>query len=152
MDRRTVVAGLGNPLMGDDGAGIAVLRELSKRQLPGNTLLLDAGTDGLRLAAILIPSDRAILVDAVRMGKPAGSVHVFRPEQTDYRPCEKALSGHSLGLEDTLKLLALTGGTQDITIVGIEPERIESWTSLSQAVEASVAPAVDRVLELLGSK
>jgi Ni,Fe-hydrogenase maturation factor len=55
-------------------------------------------------------------------------------------------------LEDTLKLLALTGGTQDITIVGIEPERIESWTSLSQAVEASVAPAVDRVLELLGSK
>ncbi|MFA5139907.1 MAG: hydrogenase maturation protease [Elusimicrobiota bacterium] len=152
MDSRTVVAGLGNPLMGDDGAGIAVLKELQKRPLPGNTVLLDAGTDGLKLASFLSPSDKAILVDAVRMGKPAGSVHVFRPEQADLRPCESSLSGHSLGLSDTLKLLALTGGTQDITIVGIEPERIASWMGLSPVVEASVSPAVDRVLELISPK
>lgn len=152
MGSRVVVAGIGNPLMGDDGAGIAVLKELQKRQLPADVVLLDAGTDGLRLASFLVPEDRAIVVDAVRMGMPAGSVHVFRPDDAELKTAEGVLSGHSMGLVDTLKLLYLTGGTRDITIVGIEPERIASWENLSPVVEASVAPAVDKVLELISAK
>lgn len=68
-----LVLGLGNPLCGDDGAGIAAVARLLKGwSAPEHVLVLDGGTLGLALMAYLRQARKAILVDAVRTGDPPG--------------------------------------------------------------------------------
>ncbi|HKI52351.1 MAG TPA: hydrogenase maturation protease [Geothermobacteraceae bacterium] len=59
------VIGLGCPLMGDDGVGLAVLAALLQRDLPQGVELVDGGTAGHVLLELLAGADRAILIDAV---------------------------------------------------------------------------------------
>ncbi len=79
-----MVFGCGNPLAGDDGVGVQVLHRVCSSFVPGKCPALrvqfrELGTDALSMAAHLIENDRAIVVDAMQMGRPAGTVAVFSP-------------------------------------------------------------------------
>ena len=72
---RTVVLGLGNPLMGDDGLGLAVLGRLRDEwDLPGTVELVDGGTWGMNLLPLIEDAPELVLIDAIRAGAPAGTV------------------------------------------------------------------------------
>ncbi|MBL1173469.1 MAG: hydrogenase maturation protease, partial [Chloroflexi bacterium] len=79
---KTIVIGLGNPILGDDGVGWKVAQEIS-RQLPvtdsQSPVEIDcAALGGLSLMERLVGCQRAILVDALETGQgPEGSVRVF---------------------------------------------------------------------------
>src|SRR5690348_7528678 len=61
---KTLVLGLGNVLMGDEGIGVYVVRELGKRELPPNVECLDGGTGGFTLLEPLENADRIVIIDA----------------------------------------------------------------------------------------
>jgi hydrogenase maturation protease len=71
---KTLVLGLGNVLMGDEGIGVYVVRELEKLPLPPDVECLDGGTGGFTLLEPLESADRIILIDAANDGNPIGTV------------------------------------------------------------------------------
>lgn len=147
---RTLIAGFGNVLRGDDGFGVAVLRRLAERGMASESVeLLDVGTGGIRLAQqLLTPYDRLIIIDAATRGGQPGSVYVLAVE--DVRPT-RDIDLHtavpSRALEVARALGRLPG---EILLVGCEPASVDELTTeLSPRVAAAVPLAVERIEELL---
>src|SRR5689334_22873506 len=102
-DRISVlVLGLGNVLCADDGAGVVVAHRLRREwQMPPGVRVVDGGTLGLDLLALVAASDRVILVDAVRANAPPGSL--VRLAGADVAPAVyERLSMHQIGVADLL--------------------------------------------------
>ncbi|HYX83277.1 MAG TPA: hydrogenase maturation protease [Gemmatimonadales bacterium] len=146
---RTLIAGFGNVLRGDDGFGSAVIRRLETEPLEHETDLLDAGIGGLHLARQLLSGyDRVIVIDAMVRGGAPGTLYLQRV--TDVEPEERidphlARPATALGLAKTLGALP-----PDVLLVGCEPAVLEEPTlELSPSVQAAVEPAARHVLALL---
>ena len=81
---RTLIAGFGNVLRGDDGFGVEVIRRLQEREPISDVEVMEVGTAGIRLAQeLLTPCDRLIIVDAMNRGGTPGTVYVVRVESVD---------------------------------------------------------------------
>ena len=81
---RTLIAGFGNVLRGDDGFGVEVVRRLGEDGLPAGVDLMEVGTAGIRLAQeLLTPYDRLIIVDAMARGGAPGTVYVTAVESVE---------------------------------------------------------------------
>lgn len=149
---RTLVIGLGNPLMGDDGAGVAALERLREEwELPADVELVDGGTWGMNLLPLVESVRRLILVDAIRSGRRPGTLTVLERHQLP-RYFSLKLSPHQIDLREVLALAELRGLLPDeLVAVGIEPERVEMELRLSPRVQAGLAKVVDLVVERLES-
>ncbi len=81
---RAVVACFGNALRADDGVGPAVARALSAEPLPADVRVLEIGIGGIHLVQELLDGvDVLLVVDAVDLGRPAGTVLVQEPDVLD---------------------------------------------------------------------
>ncbi|HEY0989174.1 MAG TPA: HyaD/HybD family hydrogenase maturation endopeptidase [Kofleriaceae bacterium] len=141
-----LVLGLGNVLCGDDGAGVAAVHRLRREyELPASVRVVDGGTLGLDLLALVAASDRVILVDAVRADAPAGTL--VRITGDDVAPAVRdRLSPHQIGVADLLAGAALCEHyPAEVVIVGIVPATTELQLGCSQAV----APRIDALVESL---
>lgn len=147
---RTLIAGFGNVLRGDDGFGIVVLDRLQARgDLPAGVTLLEVGTGGLQLAqALLDPCDRLIIVDAMTHGAAPGSLYVQRVESVDAArevDLHLAVPAAALGVAKALKALP-----REIYLVGCEPAEVdELHIGLSPAVDAIITRAVAAIDQLV---
>lgn len=143
-----LVLGLGNPLCGDDGAGIAAVARLAEAwSAPEGTLVLDGGTLGLALLPYLLEARRAILADAVRTGDPPGTIFRLRGDDVAHAAAGK-LSPHQVGVADLLDSVRLLGGgPEELVLVGIAPERIDLELGCSPAVESRIGDLVEAVVE-----
>jgi hydrogenase maturation protease len=98
---KTVVLGLGNPLLHDDGAGIEAINQLAG--VAGvDCELKTAAVGGLRILDQISGYDRAILVDAVMLGGSVGQVRRF--EEADLVGDLHASCVHDLSLQEALLL------------------------------------------------
>jgi hydrogenase maturation protease len=133
MQKTTVVFGLGNPLMGDEGVGVEVLRRLSELsfQYPAAEFL-DGGTGGMTLLYKMSGRRKAVFIDCCLMDTPPGAIRMFTPQDV---VSLKRLSHFSLHEMDLLALIDLAArlgdGPREILIFGIEPAAIEQKESLS---------------------
>lgn len=147
---RTVVLGLGNPLMGDDGLGLAVLGRLREEwDLPGTVELVDGGTWGMNLLPLIEDAPELVLVDAIRTGAPAGTLVELERERLPRYLAHK-LSPHQVDLKEVLALAEFRGTLPYRTVaIGAEPEAVELSTELSptlrEAEEAVVLAVVARL-------
>jgi hydrogenase maturation protease len=149
---RTLIIGLGNPLMGDDGAGVLALERLREEwELPAEVELVDGGTWGMNLLPLVESVRHLILVDAIRSGAPAGTLTVL--ERRDLpRYFSLKLSPHQIDLREVLALAELRGLLpENLVAVGIEPERVEMEMRLSPRVAAGLSKMIDLVVERLES-
>jgi len=158
----TLVIGLGNPVLGDDGVGWLVVRradarwaEARRARAPGVDFdLLAVG--GLALMERLVGARRAILVDAVLTGlDPAGTVRLLEPGTIPGRDATHLDSPHDVTLRTALELGRTLGAAlpDEIAIVTIEAQRVGEFTErLTPAVAAAVPGAVEQVLALLGDR
>ena len=147
---RTLVLGLGNPIMGDDGVGVAALNRLRHYwELPPDVELVDGGTWGMNLLPLIESAERVILLDAIRTGAPPGTLTVLeRAELPRYFALK--LSPHQIDLREVLALAELRGALpEDLVALGIEPARVEMGESLSPPVQAAMAKLVDLALDRL---
>lgn len=144
---RVLVAGLGNPILGDDGVGVRVARAVQERVADPALDFLEAPLGGLALAERLEGYDRAILIDAIqtRGGVPGA---VYRLTLDDV-PSYHADSAHDASLKAALELIRLQGGRVpgEIVIIAVEAVNLlEFGEELTPPVAAAVPAAVAAVL------
>ena len=146
----SVVIGLGNPLMTDDGIGLAALERLRAAwRLPEDVVLVDGGTWGLRLLPQIEDAGRLLLLDAIDVGGAPGDVVVLEREEIP-RYLRQELSPHQVGLRDVLALADLRGCLPRHTVaMGIQPTRVVLGDAISPETEASLDALVDRAGERL---
>lgn len=134
----TLVLGLGNPLMGDDGAGLVALDRMRHVAWPEGVTLADGGTWGLNLLPAVEGCRRLLVIDAVRSGRAPGTVVVLEREEIP-RFLATKLSPHQVDLREVLALAEWRGTLPAETVViGIEPEVVELGTELSPPVLAGL--------------
>jgi len=146
----TLVLGLGNSIMTDDGFGVKVVNTLSSRyHFQGKIRLIDGGTLGLDLLPHLEDVESLLIIDALDMRDKPGQL--FRIEGEDVpRAFASKLSVHQMGLQDLLAVAELQGHVPTKLVVwGVQPECIEMGTDLTSTVESAVEPVVQKVLNEL---
>lgn len=146
----TLVLGLGNPLMSDDGIGLAALERLRAAwELPPEVILRDGGTWGLRLLPDVEDAARLLLLDAVDVDAPPGSVVVLERERLP-RFLSQKLSPHQVGVRDLLALAELRGRLPPETVaMGIQPTRVELGAEVSPETRDALDALVERVVDRL---
>lgn len=146
----TLVLGVGNSLMGDDGLGPAALARLLRDwSLPPGISCLDGGTAGLALLPEIEDAGRVLVIDAIDIGaQPGADVALDRSVLPKY--CGLRISPHEVGLRDLLALAQLRGRLPGQTVVlGLQPAAIALSAGLSEAVAGRLPHLVRRVAELL---
>lgn len=150
MTCNALVLGLGNPIMGDDGLGLAALARLARDwDLPPSVSLVDGGTWGMNLLPQIETADQLILLDAIRAGTPPGTLVVIeRAELPRYFSLK--ISPHQIDLREVLGLAELRGTLPAMAMaLGVEPEQVELGTEVSPAVLARVDDVVRRAVDRL---
>jgi hydrogenase maturation protease len=147
--RANLILGLGNPLRGDDGVGVYVARQLLKDRLPDEVEVADGGTQGLGLVTLLQGRKRAIVVDAVDMGRLPGEFVRFALEEVRLLAKEEGrFSVHEAGLREALLLAqALDMLPEEVVVFGVQPADVEWEAGLSPDVKAALPDLVEAVLE-----
>ena len=157
---KTLVVGLGNPILGDDGVGWRIAEEVERR-LPRSLQTSEVSVDclslgGLSLMERLIDYERAILIDSIGTGqKPIGAVYHFRLDDL-YDPT----SGHTTAAHDVSLMTAIQMGRtmgaclpKQIDVVAVESPYVYDFSEeLTPPVAAAVPQAVDLVLDLLNQR
>jgi hydrogenase maturation protease len=146
----TLVLGLGNPLMGDDGFGLAVLEQMRhRRDVPRSASLVDGGTWGMNLLPEIEQSGRLLLIDAVNAKRRPGSI--IRLERTELpRWLSLKISPHQVDLSEVLALAEFRGTLPEETIaLGVQPLRIEMHHGLSPLVSSRVEDVTDLAIQQL---
>lgn len=150
-EQETLILGIGNPLCGDDSAGLRVVELLAERDLPPSVQVQDAGLPGWGLPCWLEGWRSVILVDAVEMGMQAGCWRRFRPEEVKLWLQDGSLSLHQpdlacgLALAQALELLP-----ERLYIYGVQPAQISPGAPLSPEVEACLPGLADQIILDLG--
>ena len=144
----TLILGIGNLLLCDEGVGVHVARALAQRELPPDVSVVEAGTAFLDVLPEIEKADRILLVDAMEGGAAPGSVYRVPFDQCRHPEMLASLHGF-----DMSRVLFMAGNDRapEVTVFGIEPARIEWGTELSPAVQR-VLPAVQEAIlnELAG--
>ena len=158
MDRasiNTLVLGIGNPLLGDEGAGIHAIRRLcddlpeEARAALGLTFL-DGGTIGYALAGPIGDTDRLIIVDATDLEAEPGTVRVFADAELDRFLGERqAVAVHEVALLDLLAVTLLEGRLPARrALIAIQPGHIGWGEAPTDAVAEAIPRACRMALDL----
>lgn len=141
--RTTLILGIGNNLLTDEGVGVHVVRYLEEHhaETEGVTFL-DGGTLSFTLAEPIAEHDNLIVVDAARFGEPAGTVRCLEGDEMDRYLTGNRASVHEVGLMDLFDISRLSGTfPENRALIGIEPKSLE-W---GEYPSATVAPTVPQV-------
>ncbi len=150
----TLLLGLGNVLLSDDGVGIHVLRALDgprrARRADSPLVLRDGGTLGLNLLMELDGIGALIVIDAMELGCAPGTVRAFVGADMDRQLGGKCRSAHEVALADLMSAAALTGTMPALrALVAVQPASTDWGLAPTDAVGAAIPEACDAVLALL---
>ncbi len=136
---RILVAGLGNPLMGDDGIGVAACRAwLAERPRPCHYLVAEVGTAICGALHLLEWADRILVLDAMQAGAPPGSLYLADGRELETRP---GVSLHELGLLAAISMVRRRRPPV-VQVLGVEPAVIALGENLSAPVSEAVSALV----------
>jgi len=153
MSDDVLVLGLGNPIMADDGVGLAALERLRARfVVPTGVELADGGTWGMRLLPMIEDHDRVLFLDAIDHGDPAGTLIRLEGDAIPRGIGMGKLSPHQVDLQDVLAAAALRGRLpREMVALGLQPELIEMRVGLTPVVEAGLDKLVLAAVECLAA-
>ena len=151
-EKKIVVLGVGNLLMGDEGVGVRAVEELGRRyRMPPEVAVIDGGTMGIELLPWLDGCSHLLIVDAMKGEGPPGET---RRIAIDSPPnfFRNRYSPHQIGLADVLALAAMTDALPGtVTLLGIIPQRMDSGLALSEPVAAGMEQLLAMIVaELVG--
>ncbi|OZA28534.1 MAG: peptidase M52 [Hydrogenophilales bacterium 17-64-11] len=147
---KTLVLGIGNTLLTDEGIGVHVLQALESElaQWPDVTLL-DGGTLSFTLAGPIEEADALIVVDAANIKTRPGEWTLLRGEEMDaFLMSNRKASVHEVGLTD-LRAIALLAGhwPERRAMLAIQPDVIDWGEQPTPAVAAAIPPACAAIVE-----
>ena len=146
---KTLVLGLGNPILGDDGVGLRIVQEVRRRLRDRPSVdVEECYAAGPTLLDVIVGYDALVFVDSLVCDEPKGTVLQPRREQLPDQPA--TTQAHGMGLVGVLNLGESMGlhvpRELSIVAVAVDPNP-EFRESLSPEVEAAIPLAVERVLE-----
>lgn len=132
---KTLVLGVGNLLLADEGVGVHAAQVLQQEDCPQGVEILDVGTAILDALPALEAAERIIVLDAMKGGGKPGSIYRVPLLVCRASPCIASLHGF-----DLLRVLAISGRANppDALVLGVEPERIEWSMELSEQVSLAL--------------
>lgn len=146
---KTIVIGLGNPILGDDGVGWRVAEEVKKKMGPNGQVDVDClSLGGIHLMEHLIGYERAIVIDAVLCADTPGSIHVTELDSMPDPSAFHLTSAHDTSLQTAMKLgRDLHVGLPDsVIVVGVS---IQHSYDFSEQLSASVMEAVPKAAQIV---
>jgi len=140
-----VVVGIGNPLMGDDGFGIEMAKALRRFNLGRRVLVLERQTMDFSILDSAKGASKLVIVDAVKSGRPPGSVVKFIVGRGPSPVLLVPLS-HEVNLGDIFALARKSGIHPPLTVVvGVEPADSTAGKGLSVEVKEALPRALKEV-------
>lgn len=149
---KRLVVGFGNVLLGDDGFGVEVLRQLAKVRLPSCVDVMEVGISGFDLVLKLMDGyDEVVVVDAARRGGDPGSLYVFSPTEADLDAASVGrLDPHLAEPTRAMKMARQLGVLPaKITVVACEPRTCGVEIKLSRPVRQCLPRAVRTIVRIL---
>jgi hydrogenase maturation protease len=144
---RTLVLGMGNPILSDDGFGLVVVERLKEQPLPDGVSVTASEVAGLRLLELMRGYDKVVIVDALCSGsRSPGQITRFSGD--DFRGGHRYSSAHSIGIRTVLELGARLGYQMPAEVVAYAVEAADVET-FGETLSPDVAAAVDEVIELV---
>lgn len=145
--KSTLVLGIGNYLMGDEGVGVQLIQHMNELDLPSNIDILDGGTGGFLLLSCIEAYGRVIFVDATMDGKPEGSISLIKPKFASDFPT--ALSVHDVGLKDMIEAVYLSEKKPEFQLITISIKEMKPMSlDLSKKVQSAIPKAVRLIFDI----
>lgn len=152
---RTMVLGVGNILLKDEGFGIHVVSEMQKHRaklpIPSDVEIIDGGTLGLDLLNVIEGVERLIVVDIINSEEPPGTTFRFRPQDIGTVSAKK-ISFHQITLFDVLHMAESSGkAPRDIIIIAVQPQEVNWGMELTDELKKKIPEIIKLVLKELKS-
>ena len=147
----TLVLGLGNLLLTDDGVGLRLLADLRRDVgANGQVEFVDGGTQGLSLLGYLADRPHVVILDAIALGAPPGTVHVLEEDGIEQLRARPGSTAHEGGAVEILAMARLLGQSPGrVAIVGVEPAQVRTGVGLSPDVESALPLALAEARRIL---
>jgi hydrogenase maturation protease len=151
---KTLVLGLGNPLISDDSVGLRVAARLSELLADRDDVEVEEDYwGGLRLMERMAGYEYVVVVDAICTGEPPGTIHLLKPDAV---PTQRSASTHDVNLPTALAFGRQHGvelpSDENILLVGIEAEDVLTFCDrCTPHVQAAIPKAVEEVLRAVSS-
>lgn len=151
MKNKILILGIGNYLMGDEGLGVHLARELSVEFQDKNIDIADGGTGGFQLLELLESYPVVILVDATLDKNTPGSIRLIEPRFSSDFP--KAMSTHEIGLKDLVESLVLLDKLPKIYLFIVSIEKVQPLSiELSPEIKNALVNLKKKVVSLAKSE
>lgn len=142
------VVGVGSMVMGDDGVGYHAIEALEDCSLPEGTSLTHAGTTAFLALEAMSGADRALVVDALALEEPPGTIREFRLDCPDVDAPEVTM--HDYSFTDALAVGDVAYDVPDrVRLLGVVPEQLDPAVELSEPVAAALPELVSRIEQRL---
>ena len=146
----TLVLGVGNALLADEGAGIHAMRYLEKHYDLTDVTYIDAGTLSFTLASDIADADHLIVFDAAQIGTAPGGIKVLQDEEVDEFLKSGKCSVHEVGFADLMDIARLEGYMPErYALIGIQPETLGWGESPSEPVRRALPRAAANAAALV---
>lgn len=146
----TLVLGVGNILLADEGAGVHAMHYLEDTHDLPDTEYLDGGTLSFTLAADIAAADNLIVFDAAQLDAKPGTVRVFEDAEVDDFLRSGRRSVHEVGFADLMDIARLEGTLpQHYALIGIQPEQLGWGEAPGAAVTRAIPEAAQRAAALI---
>ena len=148
----TLVLGIGNTLLTDEGVGVHVIHYLQQHHpTPSHVRLLDGGTLSFTLAGDIEDCEQLIVIDATQLNETPGTVKTFiDTDMDDFLGQHRKMSVHEVGLLDLLHISRLAGRLPTRrALVGIQPELMDWGEQPTDKVTAAIPLACHQTLQLI---
>ena len=148
---KTLVLGLGNPVLSDDGVGIKVAHEVANQLNSPQVTVAETSGAGLSLLDSIVGYDKVIIIDAIQTKKGQAG-QIYRMGAEDVSPTKHFSSPHQINLVTALELgkMLNLAMPQKITIFTVEAKDITSFSEkCTPEVEQAIPEVVKMVLEEL---
>jgi hydrogenase maturation protease len=150
---KTLVLGLGNPILSDDGVGISVAREVANQLNDPQVTVSETSAAGLSLLDSIIGYDKVIIIDAIQT-KEGHAGQIYRMGTEDFSLTKHSSSPHQINLVTALELgkMLNLAMPKKIPIFAVEAKDITTFSEkCTPEVEQAIPEVVKMVLEELGS-
>jgi hydrogenase maturation protease len=150
---KILIAGIGNLLLTDEGVGVHIIRELSKRKLPENVELVDIGTASFDLLTFMQGKDKVIIIDAIAVDDKPGAMYRLSPDDIVSGKQELLTSLHQFGIPEVLSSIKQKGEKIEIVIFGIVPKDYQTYgTELTPELKESLPKIIKEILKEIGEE
>ncbi len=142
--KKTLILGIGNLVLKDEGVGIHIVQALENEKLPSHVDVLDGGTGGVGLIGELESYTNIIIIDATLDNSPCGTIKIIKPKFSSDYP--RLLSSHEFGLRDMIESMIVRETIPQIDLITIS---VKDYQDIGMDLSMEVKKAVPDVVKLI---